>query len=175
MCQNGVQMGGGRSLQNCSLLLGFLARSHISQDIEVRRPPGVSRGSAAPAWIAQVMRTSYSLDLRQLLELLEDVGSFDLEHPLRIASTADGGMELYLAPADGKCLLQIDVVHGTESPEGCAETLETARVDFSEMNAKDLYGKTEAHEAANGGLSDLCAAGDGTLPPECHHCQPAEL
>ena len=75
--------------------------------------PTFSRGSAAPKTLARPvrgMRTSYSLDLQQLLELLEDICCSDLEGPVQIARTADGGMEVYLAPENGKVLLQVDVV-----------------------------------------------------------------
>ena len=130
------------------------------------------------------MRTSYSLDLRQLLELLEDICSSDLERPVQIASTADGGMELYLTPGDGTCLLQIDVVslqaaepdrerkialHGAASqgltdvcidPTGpsdvCAATL--APTDFSrEVSAEDQHGQIAQHAAAIDSPADVRA------------------
>ena len=65
--------------------------------------------SAAPAQLVLGMRTSYALDLKQLLELLEDVCHTDLERPLQIASTADGDMTVHIAPGNGTCWLQIDV------------------------------------------------------------------
>ena len=87
------------------------------------------------------MRTSYSLDLQQLLELLEDVCSFDLERPMQIACAADGGMELYLAPANGKCMLQIDFVSllGAEPPTACAMPIQNPLHEVTESARSHSY------------------------------------
>ena len=123
------------------------------------------------------MRTSYSLDLRQLLELLEDICSSDLERPVQIASTPDGGMEMYLAPENGKVLLQVDVVslQGAESSKSYLMPLQTSlhgmpvslsapgqsdgwAAILARPNATDMLGKTALHIAAEQGQSDTCAA-----------------